>query len=115
VGCRFIVPKDISYRNQHGKLINYFYNSSADGSGLDTSFIIGGINLNAPVDTTGPIISLFLNTRNFKSGDIVNPDFKLLADLFDESGINTTGTIGHKIEGIIDNNENNKYDLPDLQ
>jgi hypothetical protein len=107
----FIVPKDISYRNKHGKLINYFYNSSADGSGLDTSFIIGGINLNAPIDTTGPIISLFLNTRNFKSGDVVNPDFKLLADLFDESGINTTGTIGHKIEGIIDNNEKNKYDF----
>lgn len=107
----FIVPKDISYLNKNGRIINYFYNNNADGSGLDTNFIVGGINQNAAVDTTGPEISLFLNNRNFKSGDIVNPDFKLLADFFDESGINTTGTIGHKIEAVIDNNINNKYDL----
>lgn len=107
----FIVPKDISYLNQHGKLINYFYNNSADGSGLYTNFLVGGINPNAPVDTTGPDIKLFLNNRNFRSGDVVNPNFTLLGDLFDESGINTSGTIGHKIEAILDDNETNKYDL----
>ncbi len=107
----FIVPKDISYLNQHGWMLNYYYNNNADGSGLDTSFIVGGINYGASIDSTGPDIKLFLNNRNFRSGDIVNPDYKLIADLFDESGINTTGTIGHKIEAIIDNNENNKYDL----
>jgi hypothetical protein len=107
----FIVPKDISYRNQHGKFLSYFYNNKADGSGFDTSFIVGGINPFAEVDTTGPQIKLFLNTRNFKNGDVVNSDFKLLADLYDESGINTTGTIGHKIETVIDDNNNSKYDL----
>ncbi|HJY65077.1 MAG TPA: type IX secretion system sortase PorU, partial [Ignavibacteria bacterium] len=107
----FIVPKDISYREQKGKIINYFYNSQADGAGIHTNFIVGGIDPNAPVDTTGPLISLFLNNRNFRSGDIVNSNFKLIADLFDESGINTTGTIGHKIEAILDGNENIKYDL----
>jgi len=107
----FIVPKDISYLNKNGRIINYFYNSQADGSGLDTGFIVGGINQYAAVDTTGPEITLFLNNRSFKSGDVVNPDFKLLAGFFDKSGINTTGTIGHKIEAVIDNNENIKYDL----
>lgn len=107
----FIVPKDISFLNKHGWMLNYFYNTSADGSGLDTSFIIGGMNYNAAVDSVGPDIKMFLNTRNFRSGDVVNPNFKLIADLFDESGINTTGTIGHKIEAVMDNNENNKYDL----
>jgi hypothetical protein len=107
----FVVPKDISYLNKRGKLINYYFNNSADGSGFDTSFIVGGINQNAYTDTTGPEIKLYLNTRNFKSGDIVNPDFTLIADLFDESGINTTGTIGHKLEAVLDNNENKKYDL----
>jgi hypothetical protein len=105
------VPKDISYQNQNGKLINYFYNNEADGSGMDKRFIVGGIDPNAPIDTTGPDISMFLNNRNFRSGDVVNSDFKLIADLFDESGINTTGTIGHKLEAIIDDNENNKYDV----
>lgn len=109
--AEFIVPKDISYQNQHGKIINYFYNTSNQGSGIYKNFFVGGINPNAPVDSIGPKISLFLNNRNFRSGDIVNKDFKLIADLFDESGINTTGTIGHKIDGILDGNENNKYDL----
>jgi hypothetical protein len=109
--AEFIVPKDISYLNQNGKIINYFYNNSADGSGLYTDFIVGGINPDAPVDTTGPDIKLFIDTRNFRSGDVVNPSFKLIGDLFDESGINTSGTIGHKIEAIVDNNETNKYDL----
>jgi hypothetical protein len=109
--AEFIVPKDISYLNERGKLINYFYNNQADGSSLYTGFIVGGINPNAAIDTTGPDIKLFLNTRNFRSGDVVNENFKLIADLFDESGINTTGTIGHKIEAVLDNNENVKYDL----
>ncbi len=107
----FIVPKDISYLNKKGKLIDYYFNKQADGSGFDTSFIVGGINQNADIDTSGPRISVFLNTRNFRNGDIVNSSFKLIGDLFDESGINTTGTIGHKLEAVIDDNQNNKYDL----
>jgi hypothetical protein len=107
----YIVPRDISYRNQNGRLIDYFYNTQADGSGIYRNFIVGGINPNAPVDSVGPKISLFLNTRNFRSGDLVNENFKFIADLFDESGINTTGTIGHKLEAVLDGNENNKYDL----
>jgi hypothetical protein len=108
---QFIVPKDISYLNQNGKMINYFYNSQSDGSSLYTNFIVGGIDPNAAIDTTGPDISLYLNTRNFRTGDVVNQNFKLIADLYDASGINTTGTIGHKIEATLDNNDNNKYDL----
>lgn len=107
----FIVPKDISYQNQQGRLINYFYNNQYDGSGIFRNFIVGGINPNASVDSTGPHISMYMNTRNFRSGDIVNTNTKLIADLFDESGINTTGTLGHKLEGILDGNENNKIDL----
>jgi hypothetical protein len=109
--AEFIVPKDISYMNLPARLINYFYNNQFDGAGINRSFIVGGINPNAPIDSVGPRISLFLNNRNFRSGDIVNENFKFIADLFDESGINTTGTIGHKLEAILDNNENNKYDL----
>lgn len=107
----FIVPKDISYQNQNGRLINYFYNNQYDGAGINRNFIVGGINPNAVIDSTGPRISMFLNTRNFRTGDVVNDNFKFIADLFDESGINTTGTLGHKLEGILDGNENNKYDL----
>ena len=107
----FIVPKDISYQNQPGRLINYFFNSQYDGAGINRDFIVGGINPNAELDSIGPRISMYMNTRNFRSGDVVNENTKLIADLFDESGINTTGTLGHKLEGTLDGNENNKYDL----
>jgi hypothetical protein len=108
---QYIVPKDISYLNQHGKIIDYFYNSQYDGSGMDSTFIVGGIDPTAPVDTTGPNITLYINSKNFRNGDVVNENFKLMGDLYDESGINTTGTIGHKLEAVMDNNYNNKYDL----
>lgn len=107
----YIVPKDISYLNQPGRLINYFYNNQYDGAGINRNFIVGGINPNAEVDSVGPRISMFLNNRNFRTGDMVSENFKFIADLFDESGINTTGTIGHKLEATLDGNENNKYDM----
>jgi hypothetical protein len=109
--AEYIVPRDISYLNQRGKLVNYFFNNHADGSNLYKNFFVGGIDPNSPLDTTGPNINAFLDTRNFRSGDVVNENFKLIADMFDESGINTTGTIGHKIEAVIDNDESHKYDL----
>lgn len=109
--AEYIVPKDISYLNQNGRLINYFYNNQSDGAGINRNFIVGGINPDAEVDSVGPRISMFINNRNFRSGDMVPENFKFIADLFDESGINTTGTIGHKLEAVLDGNENNKYDL----
>jgi len=109
--AEYIVPKDISYLNQPGSIVNYFYNSQADGSGFYNNFYVGGINVNAPNDTTPPTIKLYLNNRNFRSGDVVNENFTLIGDLFDQVGINTTGTIGHKIEATLDGNQSNQYDL----
>ncbi len=109
--AEFIVPRDISYQNGAGRLVNYFYNNQYDGAGINRNFIVGGINPNAALDSVGPKISMFINTRNFRTGDVVNENFKFIADLFDESGINTTGTLGHKLEGVLDGNENNKYDF----
>ena len=47
--AEYVVPKDLSYLNQRGKLVNYFYNNQADGSGLYNNFFVGGINPDAPV------------------------------------------------------------------
>lgn len=107
----FVVPRDISYNTGTGKMIAYFNNANSDGSGYTNKFILNGIDSNAAVDTTGPEISIFLGDRNFRSGDYVNQNTKIIADFFDENGMNLTGTIGHKIEAIINNNENSKIDL----
>lgn len=107
----FIVPKDISYKKGTGKILAYFYDNINEGSGYSNMFVIDGIDSTAAPDTTGPQISLFMDSRNFRSGDIINQNSKIIADFFDESGINLTGTIGHKIEAIFNNDESNKIDL----
>lgn len=107
----FVVPKDISYNTGNGKMIAYFNNSATDGSGYTNNFFLNGIDSNAAADTIGPKITLFMDSRNFRSGDMVNQNTKVIADFFDENGMNLTGTIGHKIEAVINNDENNKIDL----
>jgi hypothetical protein len=107
----FIVPKDISYSPGRGKILAYFNNSVHEGSGYSDNFRLNGIDSSAAIDTIGPEISLFMDSRNFRSGDLINQDSKIIADFFDENGINLTGAIGHKIEAIINGNENEKIDL----
>ncbi|HMS33467.1 MAG TPA: type IX secretion system sortase PorU [Ignavibacteria bacterium] len=107
----FVVPKDISYNPGRGKIIAYFKNQSSDGLGYTDNFIMNGTDSTALADSTGPEVKIFMGSRNFRSGDLVNQNPKLFADFTDENGINLTGTIGHKIEAIINNDENSKIDL----
>jgi hypothetical protein len=107
----FVVPRDISYSTGRGKIITYFKNSEFDGTGYSDNFIMSGLDTNAVADTTGPEINAYLDSRSFRSGDMVNQKPKLIVDFYDEHGINLTGTIGHKIEGKLNGDENNKIDL----
>jgi len=107
----FIVPKDISYSTGNGKILAYFQNPASNGVGYTNNFSINGIDTSAVPDTTGPSISLFMDSRNFRSGDLVNQNPKLIADFYDPYGINLTGTIGHKIEATLNNNDQSKIDL----
>ena len=51
----------------------------------------------------GPRIQLSLDSRGFRPGDIVSANPMLIADLFDSSGVNTSGAgIGHRIEAWLD-------------
>ncbi len=72
---------------------------------------MNGTDSTAPPDSTGPVINVYLDSRNFRNGDMVNQNPRLIADFTDENGINLTETIGHKIEAILNDNENNKIDL----
>ncbi|MBX7046322.1 MAG: type IX secretion system sortase PorU [Ignavibacteria bacterium] len=107
----FIVPKDISYSTGNGKILAYFKNSSSDGVGYTNQFTINGIDSTAVPDTTGPTVNIYLDSRNFRNGDLVNQSPKIIADFYDQFGMNLTGTIGHKIEATLNNNEQNKIDL----
>ncbi|WP_075602343.1 type IX secretion system sortase PorU [Saccharicrinis aurantiacus] len=98
----FIIPKDIKYNYDYGKISYYASSGDHEAYGAFNDIIIGGMNENPIDDNEGPDINVFLNKRSFKSGDETTPAPLLIVDLFDKSGINTTGTgIGHDITYVI--------------
>lgn len=97
----FIVPQDIAYNIGNGRIGYYLDNGERDGNGYFEDFIIGGSLTGYDPDNVGPNIKLFLNDTTFVSGETTNQNPLLLALLFDESGINITGRIGHDIVAIL--------------
>jgi hypothetical protein len=56
-----------------------------------------------------------MNDEKFANGGITKSNSTLLVKLFDENGINYTGTsVGHDITAILDNNAQNTYILNDF-
>ncbi len=105
----FIVPVDIAYFYDAGKVSYYAHNNSdTEAHGYDKSFIIGGTSDNPIVDNDGPIIELYMNDEQFVPGGITDENPLMLAQISDESGINTVGSgIGHDITLIYDANTAN--------
>ncbi|NOQ27768.1 MAG: type IX secretion system sortase PorU [Bacteroidales bacterium] len=110
----FVVPKDISYNFDNGKISYYASNSENEAKGYFDNFIIGGSNANADIDKIGPSVQIYMNDENFVSGGVTDENPILYALLTDSSGINTVGNgIGHDITAILDNNSNNTIILND--
>lgn len=108
----FIVPRDINYNIGLGKISYYFDDGELiDGHGYFDNFIIAGTSQDHFADNQGPEISLYLNDRTFQSGDKTGPSPVLLAYLQDESGINTTGHIGHDIVAFLNDDTSSPYIL----
>ena len=113
----FIVPKDIRYNIDTGKISYYAKNETEaiDAYGFSKDILIGGSSGNDNDDQTGPIIKMYLNDNSFVSGGITNKNPSILAFVEDENGINTTGNgIGHDIVAIIDDDLNQKFNLNDF-
>ncbi len=99
----FIVPKDISYDSARGRISVFFRNSTEDGAGVTRNIIVGGTNPNAALDTIGPRITLYIDNRSFHTGDRVSENPRLISDLYDEHGINSSNAgVGHRLEAWID-------------
>ena len=108
----FIVPKDISYQNENGKIIVYFFNNEADGLGYTNNIIVGGVDSSTVNDGKGPNIEIYFDVASSNSSNLITPDSKLIVKLSDETGINTTGTgVGHDLEGILNDNISNPVDF----
>ena len=111
----FIVPRDVRIAFGNGKLSFYATNELVDKAGFNKDVIVGGINENAPEDTLGPEIQLFMNDESFLDGANTNASPNLIAKLYDLSGINTSVTaVDHDIVGILDGDESNPIILNDF-
>ena len=100
----FIVPKDINYQFDKGKISLYAYQngSMTDAAGFNTNIIIGGSNPNAPIDTTAPQIKLYMDDESFINGGFTGTEPMLIAKLYDEHGINIAKSgIGHELAGQV--------------
>lgn len=103
----FILPKDISYENNTGRISLYIENNLYDGVGYSTRLRVAGTDTTNPGNAQGPKIQLFMDSRSFHPGDLVSEHPLLIVDLYDDYGINTTGnSIGHDIEAWIDGSKN---------
>lgn len=105
--AEFILPKDISFSENMGKVFSYAYSDDDRfATGSYNKLKIDGLSTTSISDTKGPEIKIMLDSRKFNAGDIVRNEPLLIVDLSDESGINSTGIgVGHKIEAWIDNSE----------
>lgn len=111
----FAVPRDISYTDGSGLMTLYAVSSdlSETAHGDTDGFLLSGSEVVAN-DSIGPSIYCYLNSRSFSNGDQVNTTPFFRAELYDESGINTSGSsIGHDLELIIDGDVAKTYNLND--
>jgi hypothetical protein len=111
----FVVPKDIKIAFGKGKLSFYAENGKKEKAGFNFDVVVGGIDENAPEDTLGPELKLFMNDESFIDGANTNTSPNLIAVLSDASGINTSITaIDHDIIGILDGDVLNPIVLNDF-
>jgi hypothetical protein len=111
----FTIPKDISYTDGSGLMTLYAVSNdkSQTAHGENESFELIGSET-ALTDSIGPSIYCYLNSKSFKSGGKVNTTPYFVAELYDDSGINASGSsIGHDLELIIDGDINKTYNLND--
>jgi hypothetical protein len=110
----FIVPKDISYNYDRGKLSFYAADFQEDAAGATEQVIIGGTADTVVDDSEGPEIKIFMNDENFVFGGMTDASPQLLVYVNDSSGINTVGSgIGHDLTAIIDQQTNKTIVLND--
>jgi hypothetical protein len=86
----FIVSKNIDYQIGEGKISLYSVDDhlQIDASGSNQNLYVGGNLSNPPEDNTPPEVILYMEDSTFNFGDLTSDHPNLIADIFDENGIN---------------------------
>ncbi len=99
----FVVPKDIAYQIDFGKMSFYAVSSNRLECNGYQSVLIGGSEMNAYNDNEGPELKLYMNDSSFIFGNATDNSPLILVMLKDSSGINITSeNIAHSMEAILD-------------
>ncbi len=112
----FTITEKIAYSSiNNGKISMYALDddNTKEAQGNFLQFQVGETSDNHEKDNAGPEIRmLYLNDESFASGDKVNATPYFVAKVWDQTGINISGsTIGHDIVLRIDNKANWTYYL----
>lgn len=101
----FVVPKDISYLIDNGKISVYATTGTTikDAAGYENRIFIGGTSDSVIVDNTPPSMRLYMNDQSFVNGGVTGSNPMLLVHVYDENGINIAGSgIGHELTAVLD-------------
>ncbi len=104
----FVVPKDISYIVDNGKISLYAATGTTidDAAGYERRIFIGGTSDSVIVDNTPPTIRIYMNDESFVNGGVTGGSPLLLARVYDENGINIAGSgIGHELTAVLDDSK----------
>lgn len=102
----FVVPVDVSYEAGKGKISVYVAGNNTDGAGCYDQVYPGGLATNAILDDRSPEVTLYMNDDKFVEGGLVGPSPTLIAEVYDENGLNTAGSgIGHDLTAVLDGND----------
>jgi len=107
----FIVPLDIDYGGDAAQLSGYGNFGNVSGIGGLDSLAIASVAATTS-DNSGPaIVYQIEEIPDFVSGDRIPANATVIVVLSDESGINLTGGLGHRIELVVDNDNNTTVNL----
>ena len=110
----FIIPVDINFSNEAGRIVFYAINDAGDieANGYNEDIPLGGMVDNTDFDKDGPQIYAYLNDENFQNGGTVNATPLFVAQLTDTSGISASGNgIGHDLSLCIDGRSDLTYNI----
>jgi len=100
----FVVPKNISYQLDNGKINMYAVDQTQNLDANGARFIkVGGSSTPEEVDNVGPKISLFVGDTTLTSNTDIASNTRLFALLEDENGINISGFgLGNSLKAVLD-------------
>jgi hypothetical protein len=109
----FIVPKDIKFDSLDAKLQMLAYsNDFRSALGAAGNLRVFGIDTTHMDDNEGPKLTIFIGNRRFTSGGVVPVHSKIIVDIEDASGLNTsTSSIGHSFAGWVNEQTTDVIDL----